>query len=687
MIPRNPFDSIYVSEEVDPDTFVDLFSPLLVHDTLALFEPGNVILMGTQGSGKSMLLNLLKPETQVAYARTGTSFPLEGLVAPFIGCGVNLLRCGAMDFGQRELPAQGSEGPAAVTAYFADFLNYWITRDLLESLDTLGAAGATRNKLGIAHDRASLDRFATELASDACWAGGLARVKDYASLGDALAARIQAYRSFLNFNSEALDPRIVATKTSAGEPVAIAAELIRRTHLVNARVEVFVRIDQYEDLGRLEHRAAVMSDADDNFYDGFTSAVHKMLGLRDPRVSYRIGTRRHAWPEDARMQGTSAVLERLRNYKLLDLDQVLRRGEHSPDQFRPFAEDVFLRRLTHAGYAANGNGRAAMRQLLGAPLRPDELAHRYAPSGAADVLDDTLELPNDARSRLRQLAREDPLDGLLAEAWFHQQVKAEKSLEVDWTAPPWRTKEYWRKERQGQALLQLAARKRQRMIWCGDKTVRDLAGSNILAFVSLCQSIFDAWLRTLPVTEHEPAPDGWGAEARRVPSVGLPNLGDRGKLYLQDQGIREASDFWYSKIESDPDGSSRQRFVDALGKMFREKLRSDVRMSYPGHNGFSVEIADLRTEPLVREVLNECAAFGVLYDREHTTRNKNGGRRQKWYLNPIYAPHFQIPVVHTKEPRYASAAEVAGWMRAANALDAAGPRPRHADVAQLRFEV
>ncbi|RZJ78267.1 MAG: hypothetical protein EOO47_14345 [Flavobacterium sp.] len=57
----NPFHELYVGESVGPDKFVGLFSNVIVEHALSLFQPGHVVLKGLPGSGKSMLLNLLKP--------------------------------------------------------------------------------------------------------------------------------------------------------------------------------------------------------------------------------------------------------------------------------------------------------------------------------------------------------------------------------------------------------------------------------------------------------------------------------------------------------------------------------------------------------------------------------------------------------------------------------------------------
>src|SRR5205823_971259 len=96
----------YIAETVPPEQFVSLFSPFLVKDVqdgLALFQPGNVILKGVQGSGKSMLLNLLKPEFRIAYKKAGEEMPIPRKLSRFIGAGINLTRSVAIDFGQRTI--------------------------------------------------------------------------------------------------------------------------------------------------------------------------------------------------------------------------------------------------------------------------------------------------------------------------------------------------------------------------------------------------------------------------------------------------------------------------------------------------------------------------------------------------------------------------------------------------------
>jgi hypothetical protein len=183
------------------------------------------------------------------------------------------------------------------------------------------------------------------------------------------------------------------------------------------------------------------------------------------------------------------------------------------------------------------------------------------------------------------------------------------------------------------------------MLWCGYQDCLRLSGFNILAFVSICQHIWDAWLQQQEST--------WNAE------VDLPA---QIPVYVQDQGIQQASRYWYRKIRSDPNGDSRQRFVSIIGEMFRRLLRDDSKMSYPGHNGFSVSLDDLERAPDVANFLREAASYGVLFDRVHTDRSRGGGKRVKWYLNPIYSPYFQIYVQHVKEPKYVRVDDVREWM-------------------------
>ena len=110
-------------------------------------------------------------------------------------------------------------------------------------------------------------------------------------------------------------------------------------------------------------------------------------------------------------------------------------------------------------------------------------------------------------------------------------------------------------------------------------------------------------------------------------------------------------------------------------------------MSYPGANGFSLALAELEAPKSPnREVWNflrDAVGYGDLHAVRHTTKNKAGEARIKFYLNPILSPAFQLPAIHTKEPLYWSVDRVAQLAAEAEVIF---PAPRQMeDPAQLRL--
>jgi hypothetical protein len=115
----NPFFELYVGDRLSSSEFVTIFSPYLVRYAEALFLPGNVVVKGVQGSGKSMLLSLLKPDVRLEYARAGAEFPVRGALSQFIGAGINLAHSNGIDFGYRAI----SDDPNETAIFFGDFVN------------------------------------------------------------------------------------------------------------------------------------------------------------------------------------------------------------------------------------------------------------------------------------------------------------------------------------------------------------------------------------------------------------------------------------------------------------------------------------------------------------------------------------------------------------------------------------
>jgi hypothetical protein len=89
---RNPFTTLYVTERLDQADFPALFSPVLVPHITPLFEAGSVVVKGTQGTGKSMLLALLQTEVRLAYAESQAhEYPIDDpKLCQFICAGINL---------------------------------------------------------------------------------------------------------------------------------------------------------------------------------------------------------------------------------------------------------------------------------------------------------------------------------------------------------------------------------------------------------------------------------------------------------------------------------------------------------------------------------------------------------------------------------------------------------------------
>jgi hypothetical protein len=643
----NPFHELYVTETARPEEFVQLFSDLLLPHALLLFQPGNVVLKGTQGSGKSMLLNLLTPEIRCAYHRAGKTLPVPEKFTRFISAGINLTRSGVLDVGQRPLTGNSHEDERLFPLFFADFVNYWIVKDIVRSLLTMQANSEIFPHVRAGHN----DEFARLLAKQECWFGYLEDARSLSELQALLDTRIASYRAFHVANLKTLPQELIDSKTSIGEPISRTVECLWQTGALQAEVPLFVRIDQHEVLSRSDDLRPTLGIE-------YRRIINKALGTRDPRLSYRIGTRRYAWGDDLNVYGTKMSLEILRDYRIIDMDELLRRKEdRSTWLFPKFAEDIFRRRLEHADCPAS-TGRM-LRRIMGGTARPSDIAREYVGTTDAErALKFESEWPEEWKTFLRELFNRDPLSAKLAEAWMRQKGSGEviRKNPPPSTDFPW-DRAYWRKERIRQALFQLAARSAQRPVWAGADSIVALCMGGTLVFVSVCQHIWDAFLRSqMGLAEnkrHDPIKDGIPAR-------------------VQALGIFTASVYWYQKISEQPGGGERRRFVDYLGRLFYTTLMEDRSMSYPGHNGFSITNESLEADEEVSRFLGDAVDYGDLFEAPHTTKHKDSRQRQKWYLSPILSPYFRLPESHVKEPMYVDIGTVRDWLGKLKILT---PRP------------
>lgn len=658
----NPFNELYVTESISSSQFVKIFSPALIRNAEPLFLPGNVILSGVQGSGKSMLLGLLEPDVRVAYSQLGVPYPVDEFATRFIGAGINLIRSRAIDFGQRPMAPDPEDEVSVAPLFFADFLNHWLVLDILRSIEKLtkGTGSEASNTLGLKAGRDRLDHFATSLANSKAWLGSLNGVRTWVDLKEGIAARIATYFAFLNFNRNALPNEFHESKTHIGEPVNAAADILKECEITPTDVHIFLQIDQYEELCRLEGLYSTFGPL-------YRRIVNKALGLRNPSVSYRIGTRGYALEDDLFIYGTTAKLERDRNYKHLDLDSLLRRQENSKSWIFPaFAADVFAKRLTLAGYQQL-SGEDSIDRAFGAGPSAAERARILVGRTPRNAVKVEQNWPEVVRHTLLEMAETDPLDARLCEAWIRQKLRHEDGENIDPTRIlDWKTKPWWKKERTEQALIQIAGRcRRQRMLWSGVDDVLQLSGGNILVFVSICQYIWGAWLRSAPQSDNPQE---------------VPRIEDD----VQALGIHEASTHSFHKLPEERDGNTRQRFISYVANLLERKMVQDLAMSYPGHNGFSIALDELERDLETKRFLEDAVDYGALFDSPHTTKSNDRKPRRKFYLNPILTPHFRLPHIRTKEPYYVTVLELRKWMVSAGVGSDSSVLPEQ-DVAQNEF--
>ena len=669
----NPFNEGYVTHTVSDDHFVRYFSPVLVMPAKAIYQPGNVVVRGTQGSGKSMLLRLLDPEVRIAYSiaereSSGVKevkFPLSPDLCNFVSSRVDLNKSGLLDI-VNTLPLNpGPEEIHQLAAAFGDFLNFWLLRGLFNSVDLICQRIEVFGNLV---DAGKLNAFAKAFARQDCFFGSLDDVHDWDGLKTRIKVRVIDYRAWANGN-RSLPDLVTGTRTSIGEPLARASEQLRANGVLNTNTSVFYIIDQLEALWMQDkHKREAGSR--------LRREIHQMMGSRDGRLSYRIGVRKYDWGREGNLaMRDGRELESGRDYQLIDIDELLRRNENATKwTFRALAKDVFRRRVRTT--LANNEGVPSDLELSESFFGPspepaelvDELIKNPEPDGRRLLnLDD--EWPEEWRNAILRCYRGeihdlpsttprenryDPLNALLLAAWGLQtggsQKAGTKQRRFREKPPenkdqhPWdHAKLYWRKERYPQAVLQLASRHQQKLQWWGEAKILLLCGGNILRFITICRETWDYWQRLADDPLHQ------------------RTAGRYVETWIQARAAEEAS----RKIQEalrrqpgNPAGDVRIKFLDSVARWLRNKMLDDSAMSYPGLNGFSLRESDLDKHPALRELIREAVGWGDLYERPHTSKSKADEPRIKYYPNPALSPQYQLPEAHTKEPLYATAKDI-----------------------------
>jgi len=400
-------------------------------------------------------------------------------------------------------------------------------------------------------------------------------------------------------------------------------------------------LDQFEQL--LEMEASLPNRP----YGLLRDTIDQVLHRRESTLNFRIGTRPYAWQQPE--------AEALRDYHRLNLDEMLARTEHgNRDLFPNLATDVFARRLNAYGYGGISQNKDPIKAVFADYPKPQERVKYIGPQTDWSA---KISVPKQVDSRidarLREIAAANPLEAKLGVAWALQNAGecSVADFPLDVNELPWNRnaqKKWWKKERLWLAILQLAADNRQKIVFFGRKDILDLSGGNILVFASICQHIWERWIRFLV------NPKNRGAHWE-------DNLPIERKL--QNDGILAASNTWHRKISEETwIGDTLLAFMDEMGSWLRQKLNGDGAMSYPGGNGISLANRDLNKFPHVRQVLSEASGRGFLLQRKHTPKKREKGQSKKWYPHPVLAPYYELTLNHTKEPQYLTAKDVESWL-------------------------
>jgi hypothetical protein len=667
----NPFQDPRSADSLNGKAYVRCFSPYLVAHLPEVFSQGNVILRGTIGCGKSMILRLFDPKVRIAYFDEGVEFPVPKNQRMFIATGVNLSKSGVLDIVQRMPSNATNDDVQRLTAIFVDYLNYWLVNDLLDSCERMIARQECFDGL---IDSTKIDAFVSAVVKEPCWFGYLSECKTLNAIRGRIDGRLNHLRSWANWNIDSLDKVVEQTKAAIGEPVACCVVCMKNSGLIGSESVAFVRIDQVEELLHKDPPQYQLTEE-------FRRHIYRALGRRDGRVSYRIGTRNYD-SEILSMPG-GRKLEESRDYVSRDFDAVLRRGENPKNWlFKGFADDVFTRRLSAAlpdGLPAFSAKHSLCRQFFGASPSPQKLIEHIIVKQDTSIeglinMDDlnaswkkfiravydrqtdlSHEQPSESKIKI------DPLNAALACAWAKQnggragqppRCESEPPPPLDAKAP-WSV--WWQKERVSLAILQLAARHKQKLIWWGIEDVLALSSNNITLFLSICRETWELWQRDLRSLSNPP---GFSEVPLTVQRVAIENISKRWHQNLSKQPGR-------------PGGDVRIQFLDRVFADLRIRLRKDEAMRYPGANGFSVLLDEISKFPELKRLLDECVAWGDLECIEHTSKHsadKIRGRRFKYYANSILVPHYQIFQAHTKEPRYIRPDELLKHAQSAKAL-------------------
>ncbi|MHB8653194.1 MAG: ORC-CDC6 family AAA ATPase [Terriglobia bacterium] len=646
---RNPFHNPLVTELIDdPGLYQMMFSErILVGATLGVFLPTNVVLVGPQGSGKSMILNLIRqPVLGEWIAKNGRPPAPIQHADPFFGISVNLVRANFHAFGRRSVSRyRGLESIdfdlEATCA--ADFLNHYLFREFLKGIEYILSpnGSALKSWLGIGPNFSKDSGAIGSISSWDCWFGYYRKCKILDDFLLQCERRLSSWRSFLNTN-EGIPDDIWDTKSTLGDAQHAMGNLLGTMLGKSGRLPLFVVIDQYGELPEL------------NPTHGRTlqKVINSLIKARDPVAFYKIGARSYEWGSELRVWGAESRIEIQRDYIVIDLSDVLMRNEDSKGWLFPdFAKDVAHKRIEVEGRL--NIKRESIEGIFGKWRALDE-ADLYFPKSDPKPEKRKMTVIRGLTDKITVQIRHvcgknaSSLDLRLASAWALQRQQrgiSETEILRELRDKPWTKMKWWRKERIEVALLQIASVANQKRRYFGWETVVYLSGGNITAFLLICAEIWDMATK-MDFHPLDQAP----VEVR-----------------VQTEGILVASEKWRVRDRNESlGGRKRYEVLSQLGPAIQESLIGDLAISNPGHSGFSLRETDLgkgEEGDKVREFLENGVNWAVLEERQHTSKQREGAARRKWYLHPLLCATFGIPFKRVKEPLYVGVSDVYNWIR------------------------
>jgi len=641
---RNPFHDLLVTELIDdPQLYRKMFSQeILVGETLQVFQPANVALLGPQGSGKSMVLNLVRYSVLSEWILPKSSKlpqPLRG-IKPFFGISLNLARIHFQAFGRRSMSRAMNVAPVDLSidlSCAADFLNHYLFREFLAGMAFLTSPKGQRFRrwAHIDAERLSWEEIA-KLRDFDSWFGYYADCHSLEELRQKCDRRISIWRSFLNANVDMVPDEVWRTKAPLGDPLHGMGNFLNylaRGHDARARLPLFVVIDQYE----------VLPELNPAFGTHLQRLVNTLVKARDPVVFFKIGARTYDWGRELRIWGSESRIEIQRDYVVVNLADVLVRQENTSLRlFRELAKDVARRRIRVEGHYYRF--RRPIEDIFGSWDEHSESRKYFRDPARRHLV--LRHVPGRLQRAIIAAGGQDPspLELRLAGAWVLQQLRRRRHIdhiEEEIAQHPWR-RAWWRKERVGIALLQVASIANQRKYYYGWQTLSELSGANISSFLLLFGEIWD-----------------------KATKRGLHPLKGTLSAAIQTEGVLSASETWRMRDRLEANGGRRRYDVlNRLGPAIHKALIADLAISNPGHSGFSVRESELigsQEGERVFEFLGNAVSWSIFEERAHTSKERESFTRRKYFLHTLLSPSFSIPYIRVKEPLYVGVAAIYSW--------------------------